>query len=115
VPRELDESALAAYLTFGYVPTPRTFYTGIMSLPPAYTLTLELAASRALSATGGSSLRAKRSMSASSQLTGSHVRVAPSADGGDELFGGYERFAAGLAAQRLSRLPRSARTTGRAS
>ncbi len=39
---ELDERALSAYLTFGYVPTPRTFYAGIMSLPPAHTLTLDL-------------------------------------------------------------------------
>lgn len=40
VPCELDERALAAYLTFGYVPTPHTFFTGIKSLPPAHTLSL---------------------------------------------------------------------------
>jgi asparagine synthase (glutamine-hydrolysing) len=41
VPRELDERALSAYLTFGYVPTPDTFYAGIRSLRPAHTLSLE--------------------------------------------------------------------------
>jgi asparagine synthase (glutamine-hydrolysing) len=41
VPRELDDSAVAAYLTFGYVPTPRTFYRGIRSLPPGHVLTVE--------------------------------------------------------------------------
>jgi len=40
VPCELDERALSAYLTFGYVPTPDTFFAGIKSLPPAHTLTL---------------------------------------------------------------------------
>ena len=40
VPCELDERALSAYLTFGYVPTPHTFFAGIKSLPPAHTLTL---------------------------------------------------------------------------
>src|SRR5438874_2520803 len=28
VPRDLDEEAIPAYLTFGYVPTPRTFFAG---------------------------------------------------------------------------------------
>lgn len=41
VPRSLAPSALPAYLTFGYVPTPRTFYEGIQSLPPGHVLTLE--------------------------------------------------------------------------
>jgi asparagine synthase (glutamine-hydrolysing) len=41
VPRELDEDAIPAYLTFGYVPTPRTFYRGIRSLPPGHVLTFE--------------------------------------------------------------------------
>jgi asparagine synthase (glutamine-hydrolysing) len=41
VPRELDEDALAPYLTFGYVPSPRTIYRGIRSLPPGCVLTLE--------------------------------------------------------------------------
>jgi asparagine synthase (glutamine-hydrolysing) len=39
VPRELDEGAIPAYLTFGYVPTPRTFFAGIRSLPPGHVLT----------------------------------------------------------------------------
>lgn len=40
VPCELDEDAIGAYLTFGYVPTPRTFFVDIKSVPPAHTLTL---------------------------------------------------------------------------
>jgi len=40
VPRQLDEAAIPAYLTFGYVPTPRTFFAGIRSLPPGHVLTL---------------------------------------------------------------------------
>jgi asparagine synthase (glutamine-hydrolysing) len=39
VPRELDESAIPSYLTFGYVPTPRTFFRGVRSLPPGHVLT----------------------------------------------------------------------------
>ena len=34
VPHERDETALPLYLTYGYVPTPGTFYRGIRSLPP---------------------------------------------------------------------------------
>jgi asparagine synthase (glutamine-hydrolysing) len=41
VPRELDPDALSSYLTFGYVPTPDTFFTGIKSLPPGHVMTLE--------------------------------------------------------------------------
>jgi asparagine synthase (glutamine-hydrolysing) len=41
VARELDEDAIPAYLTFGYVPTPRTFFRGVLSLPPAHVLTVE--------------------------------------------------------------------------
>ena len=41
VPRELDEGAIPAYLTFGYVPTPRTFFRGVRSLPPGHVLTFE--------------------------------------------------------------------------
>jgi len=41
VPRELDEDALPAYLTFGYVPTPRTFYAGIRSLAPGTVLMMK--------------------------------------------------------------------------
>jgi asparagine synthase (glutamine-hydrolysing) len=41
VPRRLDPAAIPAYLTFGYVPTPRTFYAGVQSLRPGHILTLE--------------------------------------------------------------------------
>src|SRR4051812_45005736 len=41
VPRELDEDAIAPYLTFGYVPSPRTIYAGIRSVPPGCVLTIE--------------------------------------------------------------------------
>jgi asparagine synthase (glutamine-hydrolysing) len=41
VPRELDQRAIPAYLTFGYVPTPRTFFEGIRSLPPGHVLSFE--------------------------------------------------------------------------
>jgi asparagine synthase (glutamine-hydrolysing) len=41
VPCELDPAAISAYLTFGYVPTPATFFAGIKSVPPAHVLTLE--------------------------------------------------------------------------
>ena len=39
VPRNLNPRAISAYLTFGYVPTPETFFEGIYSLPPAHVLT----------------------------------------------------------------------------
>ena len=35
VPRAVDESRLAEYLTFGYVPNPHTLYRGIAQVPPA--------------------------------------------------------------------------------
>jgi asparagine synthase (glutamine-hydrolysing) len=38
VPHERDESVLPLYLTYGYVPTPATFYRGIRSLPPGHLL-----------------------------------------------------------------------------
>ncbi len=38
VPRFLDAGAIPAYLTFGYVPTPRTFFEGVRSLPPGHVL-----------------------------------------------------------------------------
>jgi asparagine synthase (glutamine-hydrolysing) len=36
--RELDADAIPAYLTFGYVPTPRTFFRGVFSLEPGHVL-----------------------------------------------------------------------------
>jgi asparagine synthase (glutamine-hydrolysing) len=41
VPRRLNRRAMAPYLAFGYVPTPETFYAGVLSLPPGHVLTLE--------------------------------------------------------------------------
>jgi asparagine synthase (glutamine-hydrolysing) len=41
VPRELDPQAIPAYLTFGYVPTPHTFFAGVRSVPPGHVLVLE--------------------------------------------------------------------------
>lgn len=41
VSRELDAEAIPAYLTFGYVPTPRTFFAGVQSLPPGHVLTMQ--------------------------------------------------------------------------
>jgi asparagine synthase (glutamine-hydrolysing) len=39
VPHRLDPGAIPAYLTFGYVPSPRTFFEGVRSLPPGHVLT----------------------------------------------------------------------------
>lgn len=39
VPRQLAPRAIPAYLTFGYVPTPETFFDGVRSLPPGHVLT----------------------------------------------------------------------------
>ena len=41
VPRRMEAAALPAYLTFGYVPTPRTFFEGIRSVPPGHVLVAE--------------------------------------------------------------------------
>jgi asparagine synthase (glutamine-hydrolysing) len=41
VPRELDADAIGPYLSFGYVPSPRTIYAGVRSVPPGCVLTLE--------------------------------------------------------------------------
>ncbi len=39
VPRRLSPKAIPAYLTFGYVPTPDTFFADIQSVPPGHVLT----------------------------------------------------------------------------
>ena len=41
VPRGLAVDAIPAYITFGYVPTPRTIFDGIHSLPPGHVLVIE--------------------------------------------------------------------------
>jgi asparagine synthase (glutamine-hydrolysing) len=41
VPREMEPRALPAYLTFGYAPTPLTFYRGVHSVPPGHVLTVD--------------------------------------------------------------------------
>ena len=41
VPRRLNPRAVPAYLTFGYVPTPETFFEGVKSVPPGHVLTLD--------------------------------------------------------------------------
>ncbi len=41
VPRRLRAEAIPDYLTFGYVPTPDTFYEGIRSVPPGHVLVAE--------------------------------------------------------------------------
>ena len=40
--REVDVSALDEYLTYGYVPAPKTILRGVYKLPPAHYLTLRL-------------------------------------------------------------------------
>ncbi|HKX03979.1 MAG TPA: asparagine synthase (glutamine-hydrolyzing) [Methylomirabilota bacterium] len=42
VPRDLDQEALSDYLTYHYVPAPRTIFRAIRKLPPASTLVLPL-------------------------------------------------------------------------
>jgi asparagine synthase (glutamine-hydrolysing) len=41
IPRQVDELALIDFLTFGYVPAPRTMFKGIRKLPPAHFMTIE--------------------------------------------------------------------------
>ncbi len=40
VPHERDPDTLPLFLTYGYVPTPGTFYRGIRALPPAHRMTV---------------------------------------------------------------------------
>jgi asparagine synthase (glutamine-hydrolysing) len=42
LPREVDPRAIDDYLSYGYVPAPRTAFKGIYKLPPAHYLTLDL-------------------------------------------------------------------------
>lgn len=42
VPAEIDPPALPLYLTYGYVPSPGTFYRGIRKLPPGTTVEVGL-------------------------------------------------------------------------
>lgn len=42
VPRELDPVALGQYLSYGYVPSPRTIYRGLAKLPPAHLAWVDL-------------------------------------------------------------------------
>jgi asparagine synthase (glutamine-hydrolysing) len=42
IPRELEPSAIDDFLTYGYVPSPKTAFRGVFKLPPAHTLTLTL-------------------------------------------------------------------------
>ena len=39
VTRELTQRAISAYLNFGYVPTPETFFKDVFSVPPGHVLT----------------------------------------------------------------------------
>ena len=40
--RELDQTAVADFLTFGFVPDPKSIWEGAAKLPPAHALTVEL-------------------------------------------------------------------------
>lgn len=41
VSARIDPEVVPAYLTFGYVPSPRTFYEGVFSVPPGHVLTVD--------------------------------------------------------------------------
>ena len=76
VPRELEDGAISAYLTFGYVPTPRTFFAGIRSLPPGHVLTFEPVANQWSSATGSLRSWATDSAGSSARSTTPSARSA---------------------------------------
>lgn len=59
VPRQLRPDAIPAFLTFGYVPTPDTFYEGIRSVPPGMSWWPSTAGSRGSSAIGSRGIRAR--------------------------------------------------------
>ncbi len=42
VRREVDPTAIDDYLTYGYIPAPKTVFRGVFKLPPAHVLTLDL-------------------------------------------------------------------------
>ncbi len=46
IPREVEPSAIDAYLAWGYVPAPQTAFKNIFKLPPAHFLTLDVKDSR---------------------------------------------------------------------
>ncbi len=41
VPRQLDIEAIDSYLTYGYVPAPRSIFSSVRKLPPAHTLVFQ--------------------------------------------------------------------------
>ncbi len=44
LPRQVDWTAVDDYLTYGYIPAPKTIFHGVHKLPPAHFLTLKLRA-----------------------------------------------------------------------
>jgi asparagine synthase (glutamine-hydrolysing) len=52
--RQLDSTALDDYLTYGYVPAPKTIFKGVYKLPPAHYLTLKIGPG------GGAKVRTER-------------------------------------------------------
>ena len=47
LPRDIDASAVEDYFTFGYVPDPKTIFSGVKKLAPGYTLLVDSRGSRA--------------------------------------------------------------------
>ena len=45
-PREIDPEALSDYLTYLYVPAPKSIFRSVRKLPPAHSLTVDMAGSR---------------------------------------------------------------------